>query len=176
MFEIPRNLSSGTFRAEGALSIVAPENIVENTSVLKMKIPLWPSESLSDRLARPVASHWCIIGIARVIKKSLKKKFSWQFKFHRLDLVMKCLTHTFLNGRGGPRILTKIHCDFHQKSVSGASDVPCRFWDTSTGSVTTAGTPPAFGDGMMIDTSRHTLDSCDFVSFLNGSRANSLLQ
>ena len=96
------------------------------------------------------------------------------FKNSRLDLVVKCLTHTFLNGRGRPRISTKIHCYFHQKSVSGASDVPCRFWDTSTGSVTTAGTPQTFGDGMMIDTGRHTLDSCDFHSILEREQCNSL--
>ncbi len=38
-----------SFRAEGALSIVAPENIVENTSVLKkkkMKNFLWPFREL----------------------------------------------------------------------------------------------------------------------------------
>ena len=37
---------------------------------------------------------------------------------------MKCVTHTFLNGRRGHRISSKIHCDFHQKSFFAASDVP----------------------------------------------------
>ena len=82
-------------------------------------------------------------------------------------------THV-LEWSGRPRISTKIHCDFYQKSVSGASDVPCRFWDTSTGSVTTAGTPPTFEDGMMIDTGRHTLDSCDFHSIFEREQCKSL--
>ena len=125
-------------------------------------------------MSRPAAYHWCRIVIARGRKKSLKKNIGWPFKISRLDLVVKCLTHTFLNGRGGPRISTKIHCDFHQKSVSGASDVPCRFRDTSTGSVTTAGTPQTFGDGMMIDTGRHTLDSCDFHSIFEREQCKSL--
>ena len=52
--------------------------------------------------------------------------------------------------------------------------MPCRFWDTSTGSVTTAGTPPTFGDGMMIDTGRHTLDSSDFHSIFEWEQGKSL--
>ena len=82
-------------------------------------------------------------------------------------------THV-LEWSGRPRISTKIHCDFHQKSVSGASDMPCQFCDTSSGSVTTAGTPQTFGDGMMIDTGRHTLDSCDFHSIIEREQCKSL--
>ena len=46
--------------------------------------------------------------------------------------------------------------------VLGASDVPCRFQNASTGSRITAGALLAFGDGLTIDTGRHTLDSSDF--------------
>ena len=88
---------------------------------------------------------------------------------------MKCVTHTFLNGRGGPRISTKIHCDFHPKSVFGASDVTAGPLLTFNGSRITAGPLLAFGDGLTIDTGRRPSTAAISTPFLNGSSANPLL-
>ena len=72
---------SSCFRAEGALSIESPENIVENTSVLKMTNSIM---AFSEPV-RPVVTPWRIPLVRNMHfpghKKMFEKKFWVAFRF-----------------------------------------------------------------------------------------------
>ena len=84
---------------------------------------------------------------------------------------MRCVTENHSDGWRRSRISTKMHCDFHQNLVFEASSVSARLWDAPAGSMMPLLT---FGDGVTIDTGRHTLDSSDFHSIFEREQYKSL--